>query len=570
MITTPKNIEGYRGINELSLKFLERDYLLPGQSIDDRVKLIMDRFEFLIQSSDLRKEFEDYFRKGYYSLSTPIWTNYGTRRGLPISCFGTFISDSMESILYAVGEIGMMSKYGGGTSAKIEVRERGSAIKDNGISAGPFGFESLYDKLSSVVSQGSTRRGSLVMYMDIFHPDILEHLAIREDNNPIQDLSFAVCVPNWWMEEMINGDAEKRKIWARVIEVRNNTGYPYIFFTDTVNDNTAEVYKKWNMKIKASNLCSEIALPSSDEESFICCLASMNVLYFDEWKHTRAVQLLTMFLDTVITDFIETLTFFINKLKESHTSATPYVSFMERPLRFAERHRAIGVGVLGLASLYQSKMLPFESIEASQLNIEVFKFIHEKTNEASIELASKFGEPELLVGEGRRNTCLQAVAPTKSSSFIHGQVSEGIEPWRTNSYIKDLAKIKHAVKNPYLEQLLEDKGLNTYAVWSRIDADGGSVQKLEFLNDNEKAVFKTFQEINPRVIIQQAAARQQYIDQSQSLNLMIDPKQVSIKDINALMIEAWELGVKTLYYQHGVNAAQEFAREFMSCSSCEA
>lgn len=571
MINTPKDIPGYRGINELSLKFLERDYLLPGQTIDERVNLIMNRFETLIGSKDLRNEFEDYFRKGYYSLSTPVWTNYGTHRGLPISCFGSYISDSMQSILYGVGEIGMMSKYGGGTSAKVELRPRGSEIKNNGHSAGPFGFLSLYDRLSTVVSQGSTRRGSLVVYMDIFHDDIMEFLSIREDNNIIQDLSFAVCVPDWWMEEMIKGDSSKRSIWARVIEVRNNTGYPYVFFTDTVNDNAPDVYREKGMVIKASNLCSEIALPSNDSESFICCLASMNALYFDEWKHTRAAELLTYFLDTVITDFLETIYYFNDKLKaEAKEESVPYTNFMERAARFAERHRAIGIGVLGLASLYQSKMLPFESLEAAKINSSLFQTIHEQTNKGSKWLAERFGEPEVLIGYGRRNTCLQAVAPTKSSSFIHGQVSEGIEPWRTNSYIKDLAKIKHAVKNPYLEQLLANKNLNTYEVWARIDADGGSVQKLDFLTQHEKNVFKTFQEINPRSIIQQAAARQIYIDQSQSLNLMIDPKNTPIKDINALMIEAWETGVKTLYYQHGVNAAQEFAREFMSCASCEA
>ena len=564
-------IPGYRNINSLSLEFLKEDYLLPGQSLDERVNIIMERAQQLGQSKEKRLKFEKYFREGYYSLSTPVWTNYGTTRGLPISCFGTYISDSMESILYGVGEVGMMSKFGGGTSAFIDVRPRGTAIKDNGTSAGPFGFEKLYDTLSTTVSQGATRRGALAMYMDLAHPDIMEHLSIREENNPIQDLSFGVTVSDEWMDAMINGDKDKRTIWAKVLEVRNNTGYPYIVYSGNANNNTSEVYKQTGHKIKASNLCSEIMLPSDDTESFICCLASMNVLYYEEWKNTDAVEMLTWFLDTVITDFILNLENRIAKLKEtSEKFNIPYVSFMERPLRFAKRHRAIGIGVLGLASLYQSKALAWADLEASQLNIEIFKTIQEQSRKQSRELAILFGEPEVCKGTGYRNSCLQAVAPTKSSSFIHGQVSEGIEPYRTNVYVKDLAKIKIIFRNPYLRDTLKVYGKDDRETWLNIEARGGSVQHLEFLTAREKEIFKTFQEINPKVIISQAAARQQFIDQSQSLNLILNIKETPIKDINALMIEAWESGIKSLYYLHNVNAAQEFARNFAICESCQA
>lgn len=569
MEATP--IDGYRNINSLSLEFLKKDYLLPGQTLDQRVNIIMERFEKLTKNKERRVKFEEYFRKGYYSLSTPVWTNYGTKRGLPISCFGTYISDSMESILYGLGEVGMMSKFGGGTSAFLDVRPRGAAIKDNGESAGPFGFEKLYDTLSTTVSQGATRRGSLAMYMSLDHPDILEHLSIREDNNPIQDLSFGVTVTDEWMESMIEGDADKRTIWAKVINTRNNTGYPYVVFTGNANNNTSDVYKLTGHKIKASNLCSEIMLPSDDAESFICCLASMNALYFDEWKDTDAVEMLTYFLDTVIEDFIIVLRERIEGLKNQEQSHNvPYVSFMERPLRFAERHRAIGIGVLGLASLYQSKMYAWADLEAGQLNAEVFKTIQTKSKIASKALAIEFGEPEVCKNTGYRNSCLQAVAPTKSSSFIHGQVSEGIEPYRTNVYVKDLAKIKIIFRNPYLKQVLEAHNKDTRDVWTSIESRGGSVQHLEFLTDREKEVFKTFQEINPRVVVSQAATRQQYIDQSQSLNLILNVKETPVKDINALMIEAWESGVKSLYYLHNVNAAQEFARNFVLCESCQA
>lgn len=566
-------IEDFRWVNDLTLKFLSRDYLLEGQSFEDRVEVIINRFEELIgeDKKEYVEKFLEYFKKGYYSLSTPIWTNYGTDRGLPISCFGSYISDSMESILYGLGEIGMMSKYGGGTSAFIDVRPRGAAIKDNGKSSGPFGFEELYDKLSNTVSQGSTRRGSLAIYMDVEHPDIMEHLSIRADGNPIQDLSFGVCVSDDFMEKMIAGDPYKRKVWARVLESRFNTGYPYIFFTDTVNNNAPQVYKDKGLKIKASNLCSEICLHSSDSESFICCLSSMNALYYDEWKNTDAVEVLTYFLDTVITDFIEEAENRKAKLiAEYHKTNIPYLNFMDRAIIFAKKQRAIGIGVLGLASYYQKNMWPFESTESKIANVSIFKHIDKASLKASKELAEWFGEPELLKGYGVRNTTRMAVAPTKSSSFILEQVSEGIEPYRANSYIKDLAKIKHIVRNPFLKKLLQEKGKDTVEIWNSIDLRAGSVQHLEFLNEVEKDVFKTMQEISPREIILQAAARQKYIDQAASTNLMIHPS-TSVKDVNSLLIEAWQLGVKTLYYQHSVNAAQEFARDFMSeCSSCSA
>ncbi len=555
--------EDFIWLTELSLKFLGRDYLLPGQTFIDRMSIIINRFKELHKNDEECDLFLHYLQQGYYSLSTPIWTNYATDRGLPISCFGSYISDSMESILYTVGEIGMMSKYGGGTSAFMDVRKRGAGIKNNGSSAGPYGFESLYDRLSTVVSQGSTRRGSLAMYMDVSHPDIMEHLAIRDEGNAIQDLSFGVCVSDDWMNSMLEGDQAKRDIWARVLEVRFNTGYPYIFFTDNANKFTVDVYKDKKMKIHASNLCTEIMLPSNDLESFICCLASMNALKFDQWKDTRAVEMLVYFLDTVLEDFIL-------KLQAKIEAKGVFPTFMDRALRFAERHRALGIGVLGLASYYQSKMIPFDSMEAKMYNSTIFKTIKTQAYKASEALAQRFGEPEVLKGYGRRNTTLMAVAPTKSSSFILGQeVSEGIEPWRTNLYIKDLAKMKYIVRNPFLVQLLASKGKDTQDVWDNIAKDSGSVQNIDFLSDYEKRVFATMEEIAPRELVIQAATRQKFIDQGQSLNLMIHPK-TPVKEVNALIIEGWKLGLKSFYYQHSVNAAQEFAREFMNCSSCEA
>jgi ribonucleoside-diphosphate reductase alpha chain len=545
----------YRWLTPESQTFLERDYLLTGQTLDQRVDIICAEAERRLGIKDFGKRFKENIQKGWYSLSTPVWTNYGTNRGLPISCFGSFVDDNMESILHNIAEVGMMTKMGGGTSAYFgKLRPRGSEIKDNGQSAGSVHQMQLFDKLITVVSQGKTRRGNFAAYLDIDHEDIMEFLTIRGEGSPIQDLSFGVCVPSQWLKEMKEGDAQKRKVWAKVLQIRAEFGYPYIQFTDNANNNTVDVYKDKNKKIYASNLCSEIMLPSNEEESFVCCLSSMNLLHFDEWYETDAVKLMVYFLDTVMEEFIEKA----SKIK-----------FMERAVTFAKKHRALGLGRLGWHSYLQSKMIAFESLEAKLYNVKIAKFIKEESYKASVELAEMFGEPEMLKGYGRRNTTLNADAPTKSSAFILGQVSESNEPAKANYYIKDLAKIKFTVKNTHLEALLIEKEKNTQEVWNSILMNAGSVQHLEFLSDHEKLVFKTFAEISQREVIIQASQRQKYIDQGQSLNLMIHPS-IPTKDVNALMLEAEELGIKALYYQYSVNAAQAFTREILACSSCEA
>jgi ribonucleoside-diphosphate reductase alpha chain len=928
----------YRWLTPLSEQFLSKDYLLSGQTVDERVNAICETAEKKLGKEGFAKRFKENFQKGWYSFSTPIWTNFGTERGLPISCFSSYISDNMDSILFTQAELGMMTKNGGGTSVYYgKLRGRGSPIRNNGQSSGSVHFMQLTEKVVEIISQGSARRGNCAVYLDIDHPDIMEFLNIKNEGFPIQNLSFGVCVPDKWMQSMIDGDYEKRKVWARVLESRINTGYPYILFVDNVNKNTVDVYKDKEMRIFGSNLCvagdqrvvsnrglktakelyedggelllfdnekivksspmllmeknvdtykinlsngmshtvtsyhkvkvrigtkhskngwvniteniqcsdikvgdkvaiqtnkgifgqkdtrseafllglyqgdgtqtneiimldlwendfdlvkeietkfseifyrtgcdkykitnqhnssfirkikapifrnacvskqcnvkkkrlasnclkkalnfekgkvpnwiwesnedsqwqyvrglfytdgtvfvrwneakgnplqlslasidleflkevqlilnnlgmqtsirllrkegesllpdgkgghkyyknktawrliisnkndaiifnektgfldrknivlekreyrdntkkfysvlsveyvgkqdvycckvaseehnwicngvithncNEIMLPSSELESFVCDLSSMNILYYDEWKDTDAVELLVYFLDAVMTEFIE-------KAKN--------IPFMQRSVRFAERHRALGLGWLGWHSYLQSKMIPFESMKAKLKNVEIAKNIKTKAYAASKKLAEEFGEPELLKGYGRRNTTLLAIAPTKSSSFILGQVSEGIEPFQTNYYIKDLAKGKFTIKNKYLESLLESKGYNTEETWNSILKMGGSVQHLDFLDEDEKDVFKTFSEISQKEIIIQASQRQKYIDQGQSLNLMIHPS-VSVKDINALVIEAWQLGIKGLYYQKSVNAAQQFSRNILSCKSCE-
>jgi ribonucleoside-diphosphate reductase alpha chain len=530
-------------------------YLLPNQTLEERIQIIGDYASKILNKPDFSEKFMKNMEKGWYSLSTPIWCNFGADRGLGISCFGTHIEDTMESILYTLAEIGTMSKIGGGTAGYFgELRPRGSEIKNNGTSHGSVHFMRLFDNITNIVSQGNSRRGHFAAYLPIDHADIEEFLTIKEEGSPIQDISFAVCVTRQWITEMRNGDVDKRKTWAKVLQRRSEVGYPYIFFTDNVNDGAPEVYKDKGLKINHSQMCSEITLSTTKDESFVCDLSSMNIAKYDEWKNDEeAIEILVYLLDAVMTDFIE---------KASN------IKFMERAVRFAKNQRAIGIGQLGWHSYLQSKMIPFESMEAKLLNAEIAITMKEKAYAASAKLAKEYGEPELMKGYGRRNSTLLAIAPTTSSAFILGQVSQSIEPWNSNYFVKDLAKIKYTVKNEHLEKLLEEKGMNNKETWMSILMHGGSVQHLSFLTKHEKDVFKTFGEISQKEIIIQAAQRQKYIDQAQSLNLMIHPATPT-KDINELLLFAHDNGIKTLYYQHSTNAAQEFSRDILNCVNCE-
>jgi ribonucleoside-diphosphate reductase alpha chain len=545
----------YKWLNKDSRKFLERGYLEKGESPEQRILDISSRAEEILGITGFAEKFEDYMSRGFYSLSSPIWSNFGRNRGLPISCFGSFIPDDMEKILYKIGEIGTMSKVGGGTSAYFgAVRGRGAPISSGGNATGVHHQLTVFDSLINYVSQGNVRRGSFAAYLPIDHPDVEEFLKIRGEGNAIQDLSIGVTVTDDWMKSMISGDNSKRKLWASVIKKRFESGYPYIFFTDTANNNAPQVYKDKNLKINASNLCTEIFLSTSDDESFVCDLSSINLELWDDIKTTDAVETLIYFLDAVMSEFIE---------------KTEGVKFMEAPRKFAVNQRALGLGVLGWHSLLQSKLIPFESFDAQLLNVEIFKVIRARCEEATKSLATLLGEPPLLEGYGTRNTTLIAIAPTTSSSFILGQVSPSIEPLNSNYFIKDLAKGKFTFKNTYLEKLLADKGKNDQETWKNILQHGGSVQQLKFLTDNERNVFKTFGEISQKEIVIQAAQRQKWIDQGQSLNLMIPPN-AKPKDVNELLIFAWEQGIKSLYYQRSANPSQELARSILTCASCEA
>lgn len=898
----------FEWITEDTREFLNGGYLLPGTSPEQRLEDIAQRASDILHElydtqgagkwTDIPKpdwihNFKEKFlhglSRGWYSLSSPIWSNFGLDRGLPISCFGSHVPDSMDGILETAKEIGMMSKYGGGTAAYFgDVRGRGAPITDNGYSEGAVNFMRLFDTLQDVTRQGETRRGSTAVYLPVDHPDIMEFLDIRDDGSDIQLLSFAVTIPEGWMQSMIDGDPEKRKVWARVLERRSEAGMPYVTFMDNVNNETTPYSKRpedyyinhsqlcvtgdtqiltdkgqipigelegedvnvWNgqkfspttvvktgvnqklvrvttdsgyeldctpyhkfyvqenswtvREVPASELkegdklikfdslpviegekelefaydngfftgdgcysggkqimylyndkqalvphlpsvnqwsrhessptrltavmqnvyrdkffvpgaeytvqsrlawlagyldadgtvtnnngsqsiqaastevnflrevqlmlqtlgvdskvtlareagtsmlpkndgtgdyaeyptreahrllingnslykldqlgltchrltwetrkpnrecsrfvrvasvealpdradtfcftepernmgtfaglltgnCNEIFLPTNEKESFVCCLSSMNIAKYDEWVNTDAVDVLTYFLDAVMEEFIQ-------------KSDPVYGKFhgLERAHEFAVLHRALGIGALGWHSYLQSKSIPFGSLIANSINSQVFRQIQRDSYRASENMGRAFGTPRAAdeLRLDRRNTVTTAVAPTTSSAFILGQVSQSIEPLRSNYFIRGLAKTTTVYKNPELEKVLEEKNKNTPEVWADILIHDGSVQHLDFLTDHEKDVFKTFEEISQLDIIIQAGVRQKYIDQGQSLNIAIHP-DTPAKDISQLHIEAWERGIKGLYYMHGTNAAQAFNRDLLTCSSCQ-
>jgi ribonucleoside-diphosphate reductase alpha chain len=535
----------YYWLNDESRQFLSRGYIT--ESPEQRIKDIARIAEKHLNIKGFAEKFEDYMSKGYYSLSTPVWINFGKQKGLPISCYGSNIDDNLDSILNAGREIGMMSKYGGGTSAYLgNIRARGSQISTGGTADGPVHYARIYDTIVDVCKQSEARRGACAVYLPIEHPDILEFLDIGTEGNLIQNLQYGITVGDNWLDQMRAGDSDKRKIWAKVIQRRNEFGFPYIMFKDNSNNNSP--YKELGMEITASNLCSEIQLPTDSFNSFVCCLGSINLLHWDEIVETDAIETYTLFLNAVMDEFI-------NK------SAT--LPGMIRAYNFARKHRALGLGVLGWHSYLQSKLIPFESMEAKFQNAIIFKTLKERSEAASKELC-EIGNVK-SIRPGYANTTLIAIAPTKSSSFIHGQVSMGIEPIKSNYFIKDLAKTKTVYKNPFLKKELQKYNLDTSEVWESILKKDGSVQHLDFPT---KEVFKSFIEISPKEIIIQAAQRQKYIDQSQSLNLMIHP-EVPAKDINQLYLFAHEAGVKTLYYQFSMSSAQAFARNILECASCE-
>ena len=418
----------YYWLNDESRLFLSRGYI--SETPEQRIKDIAITAQKYLGIDGFAEKFEDYMARGFYSLSTPVWINFGKQKGLPISCYGSNIDDSLDSILNAGREIGMMSKYGGGTSAFLgNLRSRGTEISTGGHADGPVHYAKIYDTVVDVCKQSEARRGACAVYLPVEHADIMDFLDIGTEGNPIQNLQYGVTAGDHWMKEMEAGDEDKRKVWAKILQRRSEFGFPYIMFRDNSNNHTTP-YKELGMDITASNLCSEIQLPTDSYNSFVCCLGSLNLLHWDEIERCDAIETYVMFLNAVMDEFI--------------TKARTLPG-MKRAYNFAKEHRAIGLGVLGYHSLLQSKLLEFDSLQTKGLNEHMFKLIKTKAEAASEWLHDNFGYKSIR--KGYANTTLLAIAPTKSSSFIHGAVSMGIEPIKSNYFIKDLAKSKTIYQN---------------------------------------------------------------------------------------------------------------------------
>ena len=539
--------------NDASLQFMYPDYLDQNETPQSRVRDIANNAESILGINGFADKFYNYMAKGYYSLSTPVWKNFGKKNGSPISCFGIDIQDDTSDILKGVAEIGMMTKQGGGTAGYFgKLRPRGANISGGSKSNGSVSFMPLFQEVTNTISQ-TNRRGFFAAYHDIDHDDFDEFMKARTEGDTLQTIALALCVSDDFMKRVENGDKEAQRRWVKVIKKRDESGFPYLYFTDTANKNKPQVYKDKNMMLRHSQMCNEIYEYTDENVSFVCALSSINLLHWDEVKNTDAIETLTYFMDAVYTEFI-------NKAEN--------IPFMDKAVRFAKDHRSIGIGVLGWHSYLQRNNLPFACMDSNFKTTEIFKTIDDLTLKASKELALKFGEPTILKGYGERFTTRVALAPTTSSSFILGQVSPSIEPLLSNCFLKDLSKGKFFWKNPFLEELLEKKGINNDDVWDKIMKKDGSVQYLDELDENEKEIFKTFAEISQKEIIIQASIRQKFIDQGQSLNLMLHP-ETTMKENNQLLFLSWELGLKGLYYQRSANVAQKVSRDITNCSSCE-
>lgn len=568
---TPKNGPNpWYWVTDNTIDFMNKGYLVD-QTVQERVVDIAHAFYLNMldmglsttQAKHYANNLYHYASWGWNSFSTPVWTNYGNSRGLPISCFNSDVDDTMESILYASSEIGMLTKLGGGTSAYLgKLRPRGTPITDNGEADGAAHFADLYNSIVRIARQGKARRGYLAAYLDAEHSDVLEFLDIGTDKSDIQNITTGINLSDSFLQKCLSDDVQAQSIMSKIQKTRGEVGYPYLLFKDNANRYKPQVYKDKDLTIESSNLCSEIFLPSTDDESFVCVLSSLNLIHYDIWRDSELVETMTLFLDTVVEESIR-------KVKHMKATTKPRKFFLDRILSFMENHRAIGLGVLGFHHYLQSNSIPFDSTDAARKNVEIFKHINSKSLDMSKHLANKLGEPPLLQGYGERFTTRMAIAPTKSSASILGNASESIQPELANVYVAELAKTTQIIRNPYLEKILIDLGQNTKEVWDSIIDKAGSVQHLDFLDDHTKAVFKTFPEISPRVIIDLAAARQPFIDQGQSLNLIFHPETTSAQ-INAITFYAWKMGIKSLYYQFSMSAAQALNVSKLSYRDCAA
>jgi len=551
-------------MSEISLATISKGYMMPGETPKKAYKRVADTVAMRLGKPELSSKFQRYMWKGWLNLASPVLSNTGTDRGLPISCFGIDTPDSIRGIGLTNAELMKLTSVGGGVGISLSrIRGRGNSIGkgDMGQSEGVVPWAKIYDSTIIATNQGAVRRGAASVNLDIDHVDIKEFLQIRrpkgDPNRQCLNLHQAVMVSDDFMHRLERRDPEAMELWVEILKSRVETGEPYLMFKDNVNNANPLAYTKNNLNVTMTNICSEITLHTDEEHSFICCLSSLNLAKYDEWKDTDLVETSVYFLDGVMEEFL-----YKTEGKES----------MARTYRSAKKGRALGLGVLGWHTFLQQKGLPFNSIASTSWTNKIFSQIRTEAEAASRKLAEEYGEPEWCRGTGMRNTHLMAIAPTVSNSTISGGVSAGIEPIPANIYTFNSNKGTFIRKNPVLENYLEEKGHNTDEVWKQILQDRGSVANLpeDIMPTEDKEVFLTFAEINQLGLVEQAGIRQKYIDQAMSLNLAFDPTD-SPKFINLVHQTAWKLGIKTLYYLRtdSVINGDIGSRTSEDCLSCD-
>ena len=548
-------------LDEISLATISKGYLLPGETPKKAYKRVAAAVAQRLNRPDLENKFFKYIWNGWIGLASPVLSNTGTDRGLPISCFGIDTPDSIRGIGLTNAELMRLTSLGGGVGISLSrIRPRGTPISGNGKSEGVVPWAKIYDSSIIATNQGSVRRGAASVNLNIEHPDIKEFLQIRrpkgDPNRQCLSLHQCVVINDSFMRKIENRDPEAISLWLEVLKTRVETGEPYIMWEDNVNKDNPIAYAMNNLKVSMTNICTEITLFTDEEHSFICCLSSLNLAKYNEWKDTDCVETAIYFLDGVMEEFIQK-----TNGKES----------MRRTHNHARKGRALGLGVMGWHTFLQAQNLPFNSIASTAWTHKIFSDIKMKAEAASMKLAQEYGEPQWCKGTGMRNTHLLAIAPTVSNSVITGGISAGVEPLPANIYTFNGAKGTFIRKNKSLEALLESKGHNTEEVWDQILGDGGSVQNLsdDILTPTEKEIYLTFSEVNQLELVRQAAIRQKYIDQTQSLNLSFDPTD-SPKWINQVHMEAYKLGIKTLYYLRTDSVIKgDLGSRTSSCVSCE-
>lgn len=587
------------GNNPLYLTTIQGGYLSGDETPTQAYKRLAStaaRYQAKLGIADLEDRLFKILNEGWFIPSTPVMSNMGTQRGLPISCFSGVVGDDMYDIYRKNLEMAMLSKHGGGTAYDFsKVRPMGAPIKGglNGTSDGIIPFIKSFDSTILACKQGSMRRGAVAVYLNAEHKEYPEFLEIREPkgdvNRQCHNLHQGGVFTDSFMMKVIASDGYERDVWKNTLKKRVKTGEPYTFFIDNANNATPQWWKDQNLKIWHSNLCTEIMLPTDEAHTLVCCLSSMNLAKYDEWKDTDTVFLAIIFLDAVISEFIE-------KAKATYTDEDGVeqrvIPGIDDAIRFAEKSRALGLGALGYHTYLQSKFIPFIGIQANSLTRIIFKGIREQADKASEFLAQKLGEPLWCKGTGQRNLTKLSIAPNRSSSKLAGMPkldfiayappkitfqlvgasSQGVEPVAANVYMDDDAKGLHIRRNPLLELYLESQGLNTPQIWDRIAEDKGSVANITELSDDAKEVFKTFKEINQLELVRQAAIREKFLDQGQSINLAFY-QNAPAKFINQVHIEAWTLGLKSLYYlrsESNLRADSKQQRDLYSeCLMCE-